>query len=84
MYSISYAILILIINYTYMGKSKIGNIIKVVGVLTFVGTLLAKIIPMLKEENPKLKKKIGHIGDLLSELKDEIIEVGAEVQKKRK
>ena len=68
----------------YMGKSKIGNVIKVIGVLTFVGTLLAKVIPMIKDENPKLKKKISHIGDLLSELKDEIVEVGSEVQKKRK
>ncbi len=67
-----------------MGKSKIGNIIKVVGVLTFVGTLVAKIMPMIKDENPKIKKKISHIGDLLSELKDEIVEVGAEIQKKRK
>lgn len=67
-----------------MGKSKLGNVIKVVGVLTFVGTLLAKLVPMLKEENPKLMKKISHIGDLLTELKDEIVEVGASVTKKSK
>lgn len=40
-----------------MAKSKLGNFIKIVGVLTFIGTMLGKLMPLFKEENPKLKKK---------------------------
>jgi hypothetical protein len=67
-----------------MSKSKLGNFIKIVGVLTFIGTMLSKLMPLLKEENPKLKKKISHIGSLLSEIKDEIVDLSAVVDKKRK
>lgn len=64
-----------------MSKNKLGNAIKVVGVLTFVGTMLSKLIPVLQAEHPKLKKKVSHIGTLLAEIKDEIVELGSEVQK---
>lgn len=67
-----------------MSKNKLGNFIKVVGILTFVGTMLSKLMPLLKEEQPKLKKKINHIGTLLSELKDEIVDLSSVVEKKKK
>jgi hypothetical protein len=64
-----------------MSKNKLGNVIKVVGVLTFVGTMLSKLVPVLQAEHPKLKKKVSHIGTLLTELKDEIVDLGSAVQK---
>lgn len=67
-----------------MAKSKLGNFIKIVGVLTFIGTMLGKLMPLFKEENPKLKKKISHIGSLLNELKDEVVELAAVFEKKKK
>ncbi|QQS59962.1 hypothetical protein IPN41_02420 [Candidatus Falkowbacteria bacterium] len=67
-----------------MAKGKIANFIKIVGVLTFVGTMLSKLMPLLKEENPKLKKKINHIGSLLNELKDEVVTFASVVDKKKK
>ncbi len=58
-----------------MASSKLGNTIKVIGFLTVIGTIVAKVIPLLQKENPKLKKKMSHIGDLLGELKDEIVDL---------
>jgi len=67
-----------------MAKNKLGNFIKIVGILTFVGTMLSKLMPLFKEEQPKLKKKISHIGSLLSELKDEVVDLSAVIEKKKK
>lgn len=67
-----------------MSKGKIGNFIKIVGVLTFVGTMLSKLMPLFKEENPKLKKKINHIGTLLNELKDEVVGIASVIEKKKR
>lgn len=65
---------------------KVGNFIKVVGMLTVIGTVIAKVMPLLQQEHPKLKKKISHIGDLLTELKDEIADLAtsAELRPRKK
>ncbi len=67
-----------------MAQSKMGNFIKIVGLLTFVGTILAKVLPLFQKEHPKLKKKIGHIGELLNELKDEIVDLASSTEVKGK
>ncbi len=67
-----------------MAKNKLGNFIKIVGILTFVGTMLSKLMPLFQEEQPKLKKKINHIGSLLNELKNEVIDISSVLEKKKK
>ncbi len=67
-----------------MASSKIGNTIKVLGFLTIVGTVLAKALPLLKQENPKLKKKLDHIGGLLNDLKEDIVELTDMARSKKK
>lgn len=67
-----------------MAKGKLANIIKIVGILTFVGTMLSKLLPLFKGENPKIQKKISHIGSLLNELKDEVVEIASSLDKKKK
>lgn len=63
--------------------AKLGNVVKIVGLMTVIGTVLAKLLPLLQKEHPKLKKKITHIGDLLVELKDEVVDLGALAQVKK-
>ncbi len=67
-----------------MAKGKLGNFIQIVGLLTFLGTVLAKLMPLFKEQNPKLKKKISHIGGLLGELKEEIVDLASSSELKGK
>lgn len=67
-----------------MASSKLGNFIKIVGLLTFVGTILAKVLPLFEKEHPQLKKKISHIGGLLAELKDEIVDLASSAELKGK
>ncbi len=67
-----------------MAKAKFANSTKVVGVLTFISALVNELMPLIQKENPKLKKKVAHIISLVTELKDEIMEVAVEFKKKKK
>lgn len=67
-----------------MTKAKFANSTKVVGVLTFISALVNELMPLIQKENPKLKKKVAHIISLVTELKDEIMEVAVEFKKKKK
>lgn len=51
---------------------KLGNIIKVIGLLTVLGAAASKLAPLLKTADPKIKKKFQDILKLLIELKDDV------------
>ncbi|WKZ25198.1 MAG: hypothetical protein QY321_02080 [Patescibacteria group bacterium] len=62
-----------------MSKNKLGNVIKLMGVLSVIGVVVSKAMPHLKEAQPTLRKKMGKISSLLQELKEEVsdLAVGA-------
>jgi hypothetical protein len=66
---------------------KLANVVKVVGLLTILGAAAAKLAPLLKSADPKLRKKFENIMNLLVEIKDEFSDLGTmavkEIKKKR-
>ncbi len=66
-----------------MAKNSISNFIKIVGLLGFLGTVLAKLMPLFSNQHPRLRKKIDHIGSLLAELKDEIVDLASTSEVKK-
>jgi len=52
--------------------NKLGNVVKVVGLLTILGAVASKLAPLLKTADPKIKKKFQDILILLVELKDDV------------
>ena len=76
-----YFLYLLLLNLNSMAKSKITQSAKLLGVLTFVSAMVTELLPLVQKENPKLKKKISHIISLLSDLKDEVLDVAGEIKK---
>lgn len=64
--------------------SKLKNTVKVIGLLTVLGAAAAKLAPLLKDADPKLKKKFGVVIKHLAELKDDVTELGAMAAKELK
>ncbi len=66
---------------------KLASAVKVIGLLTVIGAAAAKLAPLLKNANPKMRKKFETIINLLIELKEEMVDLGSmaakEVKKKR-
>ncbi len=66
---------------------KLVNAVKIVGLLTIVGAAITKLSPLLKNADPKIKKKFVSILKTLGELRDEITELGSlaakEIKKKK-
>jgi len=60
---------------------KLKNAIKVIGLLTILGAAAAKMAPLLKSADPKLRKKFENILSLLIEIKEDIMDIG-EIAKK--
>ncbi len=60
---------------------KLKNTIKVIGLLTILGAAAAKMAPLLKSADPKLRKKFENILSLLIEIKEDIMDIG-EIAKK--
>jgi S-DNA-T family DNA segregation ATPase FtsK/SpoIIIE len=52
---------------------KLANVVKVVGLLTILGAAAAKLAPLLKSADPKLRRKFENIMNLLVEKKPYII-----------
>lgn len=60
---------------------KLGKTIEIIGLLTILGTVITKLAPLLKNTDPKIKKKFESIVKLLIELKEEIFDL-ADLAKK--
>lgn len=67
---------------------KIAKTIEIIGLLTILGTAAAKLAPLLKNTDPKIKKKFEGIIKLLIELKEEVMDLGSmaakDLKKKKK
>ncbi len=65
---------------------KLANVVKVIGLLTILGAAAAKLAPLLKSADPKLRKKFENIMSLLVEIKEEFSDLGTmavkEIKKK--
>lgn len=73
--------LLIHLNLSMAKNTKSGNAAKIIGVLTFISALAAELMPLVQKENPKLKKKVSHIVSLLTELKDEVMDVATALKK---
>jgi hypothetical protein len=60
---------------------KLGKTIEIIGLLTILGTAAAKLAPLLKNTDPKVKKKFESIIKLLIELKEEVFDLGTLAKK---
>lgn len=67
-----------------MAKRTFSQSAKVVGVLTVISALASELLPLVQKENPKLKKKATHIVALITELKEEIMDVAGMLKKIKK
>lgn len=76
--------LLIHLNLSMAKNTKSGNSAKIIGVLTFISALAAELMPLIQKENPKLKKKVGHIVSLLTELKDEVMDVASVIKKAKR
>jgi len=67
---------------------KLKNTVIVIGLLTILGAAAAKLAPLLKSADPKIRKKFEHILTLLIEIKDDLSDIGTmakkEIKKARK
>lgn len=67
---------------------KIAKTIEIIGLLTILGTAAAKLAPLLKNTDPKIKKRFESIIKLLIELKAEVVDLGSmavkDIKKKTK
>jgi len=63
---------------------KLGNIIRIVSLLSVLAAAASKLAPLLKHADPKLRKKFGVVLKHLRELKDDVMELGVLAVKEAK
>lgn len=63
---------------------KLANAMKIISLLTILGAAISKLAPLLKNADPKIKKKFMSIMQLLIELKEEVMDLGTMAAKELK